>query len=66
MGSRRGGLSHQGRYSRIMNILGNIDLCINSHFLHGKLLSMLLQLSGRLMSTADPLLKDFAHGPRSA
>jgi len=49
-------ISHQGQFSRTMNIIGNIGLCVLFESLSKKLLLYLLKKTDRMKSTADPLL----------
>jgi hypothetical protein len=49
-------LSHQGKYSRLINILGNVGLCVKSDLLQQRILPKLIESTGRSLNTADPLL----------
>ena len=49
-------LSHQGKYSRLINILGNVGLCLKSDLLQKRILPKLMEKTGRSVYTADPLL----------
>lgn len=52
----RGDISHQGRYSRIINIVGNLGLCGGFGASSRKFLLYILNKTDRMNSTADPLL----------